>query len=63
MAARLNSATGSGSRRAAWDEALRPIRIHCGPVDGVRSVAFSPDGTFLAAGCGDGAIRVWEMGK
>src|SRR5262249_48135027 len=28
--------------------------------DSVLSVAFSPDGTKVASGCGDGAVRVWE---
>lgn len=29
--------------------------------DTVRSLAFSPDGALLAAGCGDGVIRVWDV--
>jgi WD40 repeat protein len=27
----------------------------------VHALAFSPDGRLLAAGCGDGAVRVWEV--
>jgi WD40 repeat protein/serine/threonine protein kinase len=27
----------------------------------VNSVAFSPDGTHLAAGCGDGTVKVWDL--
>ena len=28
---------------------------------GVRSVAFSPKGTKVAAGCGDGRVRIWNV--
>ncbi|MDB5337002.1 MAG: hypothetical protein JWN70_2621, partial [Planctomycetaceae bacterium] len=27
----------------------------------VRSVAYSPDGVWLAAGCGDGSVRLWDV--
>jgi WD40 repeat protein len=26
----------------------------------VNAVAFSPDGKFVAAGCRDGAVRIWK---
>ncbi|KAF8191106.1 WD40-repeat-containing domain protein [Mycena galopus ATCC 62051] len=46
-----------------WDaktgKAVRePIHGH---MDGVNSVAFSPDGTCLASGSSDETIRVWEL--
>jgi WD40 repeat protein len=31
-----------------------------GPTDWVKGVAFSPDGQWLAAGCLDGTIRLWD---
>ena len=29
----------------------------------VESVALSPDGTLLAAGCQDGAVELWDIGS
>jgi WD40 repeat protein len=31
--------------------------------DGVNSAAFSPDGKFVATGCLDGSIWIWDTGK
>jgi WD40 repeat protein len=51
----------------AWADA--PVRENAGPTAlpvagsrGVRSVAFSPDGNFLAAGDGNGDVDVWQTG-
>ena len=46
-----------------WDvtaEADTPILTLVGHAGFVRSVAFSPDGTRIAAGGGDYAARVWD---
>ena len=32
-----------------------------GHSSGVRSVAYSPDGRYLASGGDDGAIKIWEV--
>jgi WD40 repeat protein len=29
----------------------------------IDSLAFSPDGSIIVAGCGDGAVRIWDMPK
>src|SRR4051812_45054348 len=39
---------------------LGTIRFRSG--DGpITAIAFSPDGKTLAAGCGEGSLRVWQM--
>jgi len=37
------------------------MQILKGPTKGVRSLAFSPDGNSLAAGCYDGTLRLWNL--
>ncbi len=48
-----------------WEPEMgRPIAVLERPATGgIFSVAFSPDGKTLAAGCADGAIRLWTLGK
>lgn len=36
------------------------MRTNDSPGGAVTSVAFSPDGALLAAGCGDGVVRIWD---
>jgi WD40 repeat protein len=45
--------------RAAWQE-LATLRGH---EKWVNSVAFSPDGKFLASGSSDDTVKVWEVGS
>lgn len=42
------------------DEGLRRFSGHC---DHVRTVSFSPDGTLIASGSDDRAIRIWDLGR
>jgi WD40 repeat protein len=45
-----------------WDaETGKPLATLTGPVDWVLSLAFSADGTRLAAGACDGKLQVWEV--
>jgi WD40 repeat protein len=32
-----------------------------GTVDPIQSMAFSPDGTILAAGSGSGSVQLWDL--
>jgi eukaryotic-like serine/threonine-protein kinase len=65
-------ACGSGGTSTAgsvqiWDlatnDGVTTLGESAGSADqhGFASVAFSPDGRWLAAGCGDGTIPVWDM--
>jgi WD40 repeat protein/tRNA A-37 threonylcarbamoyl transferase component Bud32 len=40
-----------------WLNPLREVLLHSSEV---RVVAFSPDGKFIATGCADGTIRIWD---
>jgi WD40 repeat protein len=49
----------------AWRQAPQqkgPLTLPVPGSRGVRSVAFSPDGKFLAAGDGNGHVYVWQLG-
>ena len=37
------------------------LQTGTGPNTGVHAVAFSPNGKLLAAGCGDGTVRLWNL--
>ena len=66
----LASGDGIGTVRL-WDVATRrpiggPLTSHASPVNAgtfipVNAVAFSRDGTILASGDGDGAVRLWDV--
>ena len=45
---------------AADDAPRREIAIP-GPPTAINALRFSPDGGWLAAGCGDGMVRLWSL--
>jgi WD40 repeat protein len=54
-------ATAQGTQVALWDlSSLKPILFLRGPAAAVASVAFSPDGSRLAAGALDGSVTIWD---
>jgi WD40 repeat protein len=46
-----------------WDAAGKRVATLAGNAGEVAILAFSPDGTRLAAGGSDGTVRVWDVGK
>ena len=64
----FSSLNGGAARLAQVDEALRATlnvphfsRVLTEPGETVFAVAFNPDGTILATGGADGAIRLWPL--
>jgi WD40 repeat protein len=56
-------AAGSENGRVhRWDAARAPVGALRGPTGVVPALAYSPDGTRLAAASRDGTVRVWETG-
>jgi WD40 repeat protein len=43
-----------------WDVASGRRRLNVRPDTGIRALAWGPDGRYLALGCQDGVIRLWD---
>jgi len=55
-------ATGSGKNVTVWDANTGlEVRTLFGNTSFANSLAFSPDGTKLSAGCSDGTVRNWDV--
>jgi WD40 repeat protein/transcriptional regulator with XRE-family HTH domain len=54
--------TRPGGRQGGSRPAARRLAPLPGATDWVNTVAFSPDGTALAAGSSDGSVRLWNLG-
>ena len=53
-------ATNSRDRTVRiWDPSFRPMQVLRNHDSLIRSLAFAPDGSYLAAGCDDGALALW----
>src|SRR5262249_60645627 len=57
-------ASAGGGAIVLWDaETGKELRRFEGRLGGVRSLAFTRDGQFLASGGEDNAIRLWDVHK
>jgi len=56
---RLNAPTGQS--HAPTVTQLSTLAVPAAPIETVKSLAFTPDGTRLAAGAADGTVRLWDL--
>lgn len=59
----LIAAGGDDQSVRVWTADGRLLETLTGPTSAVQDIAFSPDGTKLAAGAGDFTVRVWQVGR